>query len=304
MPLRLTIVQAPHTPRRETAWEDAEILHLGRGADCEVLIDSSQLSRKHARLVHTSAGWHIEDNGSTNGIAVNGLRVQRWALSEPTEVWLGRDVVLQIEPIAADRLQREEVQRATAWRQQLSTVRFDDTASIPDLLTRLLRSCRNVSGATRGFVMLGTSPDDLELVATSGIAPERVSETTFTGSSSAVRRALERGEPVVSADAASDTKLARQHSIARGGIRCLACLPLLLDSGGVGVVYLDSQEPGKVFDSHDLELLESIASHALLALEVVRLREELNRVRKISAQVAEAPAADRGPGTKVEVESP
>jgi pSer/pThr/pTyr-binding forkhead associated (FHA) protein len=50
---------------------------VGRAPDCQLRLDDSNLSRKHAKLIPTSDGVVIEDLGSTNGSFHNGKRVQR-----------------------------------------------------------------------------------------------------------------------------------------------------------------------------------------------------------------------------------
>lgn len=49
---------------------------IGRSRDCEIVIDDSGVSRRHARITPTGLGWSIEDLGSTNGIGVNGRPVR------------------------------------------------------------------------------------------------------------------------------------------------------------------------------------------------------------------------------------
>lgn len=49
---------------------------IGRAPDCQLRLDDSNLSRKHAKLIPTNEGVVIEDLGSTNGSFHNGKRVQ------------------------------------------------------------------------------------------------------------------------------------------------------------------------------------------------------------------------------------
>src|SRR5688572_17221776 len=49
---------------------------LGRGQDCGLRIDDPRLSRHHARLLNDGVVLIIEDLGSTNGVLVNGERIQ------------------------------------------------------------------------------------------------------------------------------------------------------------------------------------------------------------------------------------
>ena len=55
---------------------------VGRAPDCQLRLDDSNLSRKHAKLIPTNDGVVIEDLGSTNGSFHNGKRVQR-AVAQP-----------------------------------------------------------------------------------------------------------------------------------------------------------------------------------------------------------------------------
>jgi pSer/pThr/pTyr-binding forkhead associated (FHA) protein len=56
---------------------------IGRGADCQLILDDDYVSTRHARVVAGDSGAYIEDLGSTNGTYVNGLRI-----SAPTTVTL------------------------------------------------------------------------------------------------------------------------------------------------------------------------------------------------------------------------
>jgi Protein of unknown function (DUF3662)/FHA domain len=48
---------------------------IGRSRDCDVVLEDSSVSRRHAELRPEDGSWTIEDLGSTNGIRVNGLVV-------------------------------------------------------------------------------------------------------------------------------------------------------------------------------------------------------------------------------------
>ena len=67
---------------------------IGRSHEGELVVLASSVSREHAELRKTDAGWHIRDLGSRNGTFVDGVRAQgRAVLGERTLVKIG-DVAL------------------------------------------------------------------------------------------------------------------------------------------------------------------------------------------------------------------
>jgi hypothetical protein len=49
---------------------------IGRSRDCDIVMTSTDVSRRHAEIRATPDGWAIHDLGSTNGVRVNGERVR------------------------------------------------------------------------------------------------------------------------------------------------------------------------------------------------------------------------------------
>jgi predicted component of type VI protein secretion system len=62
---------------------------IGRMAACEVTLDDPSVSRRHARLSRSGSRWWVEDLGSTNGLRVNGGRVDSIELSDGDRLELG-----------------------------------------------------------------------------------------------------------------------------------------------------------------------------------------------------------------------
>jgi serine phosphatase RsbU (regulator of sigma subunit) len=49
---------------------------IGRRSDCQIFVPDMRVSRQHARLWQDGEAWQIEDLGSNNGTFVNGVKVQ------------------------------------------------------------------------------------------------------------------------------------------------------------------------------------------------------------------------------------
>jgi pSer/pThr/pTyr-binding forkhead associated (FHA) protein len=50
---------------------------LGRDEGCDIALEDPLTSRRHARIVALESGVVLEDLGSTNGVYLNGIRVNK-----------------------------------------------------------------------------------------------------------------------------------------------------------------------------------------------------------------------------------
>jgi hypothetical protein len=62
---------------------------LGRSKDCDVQVEDSNVSRRHAELRREGPAWWLVDLESTNGTELNGKRVKRAKLSDGDTITLG-----------------------------------------------------------------------------------------------------------------------------------------------------------------------------------------------------------------------
>jgi len=64
-------------------------LVIGRSRDCDITLEDPNASRRHAELRDEDGRWVITDLGSTNGVKVNGRRVEEAVLRPGDELTLG-----------------------------------------------------------------------------------------------------------------------------------------------------------------------------------------------------------------------
>jgi FHA domain-containing protein len=50
---------------------------IGRSRECDIVLSDANVSRRHAEIRPRGGGWMVADLGSTNGISVNGTRVEQ-----------------------------------------------------------------------------------------------------------------------------------------------------------------------------------------------------------------------------------
>jgi hypothetical protein len=62
---------------------------IGRSREADLVLADPNVSRRHAELRRDESGWHVVDLGSTNGIKVNGQRVNQAGLSPGDRITIG-----------------------------------------------------------------------------------------------------------------------------------------------------------------------------------------------------------------------
>lgn len=66
-----------------------ETVKIGRHESCSIVFADSNVSRVHAQLQRGASGWLVVDLGSTNGIKVNGTKIQEQLLADGDELVFG-----------------------------------------------------------------------------------------------------------------------------------------------------------------------------------------------------------------------
>jgi predicted component of type VI protein secretion system len=75
-----------------------EVSMMGRDVTNDVVVGDAEVSRQHARITRTPAGYVLEDLGSTNGTFVNGERLAAPRVLNPGDLLgIGENVTLTFD---------------------------------------------------------------------------------------------------------------------------------------------------------------------------------------------------------------
>jgi pSer/pThr/pTyr-binding forkhead associated (FHA) protein len=86
-----------------------EVLTLGRRESCDICLRYPNISGLHAQMSFRNGYWYIRDMNSTNGVKVQGMRVQEKLLHPRDEITIGkRKYIIEYE-LPADRRALDEV---------------------------------------------------------------------------------------------------------------------------------------------------------------------------------------------------
>lgn len=73
-------------------------LTIGRGSDCDLVLDEPEMSRKHAMIENSGDGLYLRDLGSSNGTFVNGVQVKNAVLHPGDQLAFDRNRFLVEAP--------------------------------------------------------------------------------------------------------------------------------------------------------------------------------------------------------------
>lgn len=68
---------------------DRRVVVVGTSSECHFRLSDRTVSRVHARIEAEPSGYRIVDEGSKNGVFVNGVRVREGYLPQEADIWLG-----------------------------------------------------------------------------------------------------------------------------------------------------------------------------------------------------------------------
>ncbi|MHB1843530.1 MAG: SpoIIE family protein phosphatase [Deltaproteobacteria bacterium] len=150
-----------------------------------------------------------------------------------------------------------------------------------ELLERIVDSSVGLLGAERGFVFTREGAGEPVVFRLGKAADgQRIQESEANVSFGVIRRVDEGGQALAVSDTEQDESLRERRSVMAFQVRSVICTALVHASEKLGVLYLDSQVTKAIFGKPELELLESFAAQAAVALaNAVQFKriEEMNR---------------------------
>ncbi len=154
------------------------------------------------------------------------------------------------------------------------------------LLDFILDEAIRLSGAERGFIILGSEGSEAPAAARS-LDKETLRRAREKFSTTVFRQVLQTGEPLISMDAEKDPQLQQAKSIVELQLRSVLCVPIRLADRPLGVLYLDNRFTEGAFQENQVQQLSLFADQAALALNALdslaaaeRHADELGRLQR------------------------
>jgi diguanylate cyclase (GGDEF)-like protein len=151
------------------------------------------------------------------------------------------------------------------------------TIDLPELLDSILRSLVAFSGAERGMIVFVKNKKLVYGPSIDVSDSPGFDETGRRASRTALQYVLDHGEVLVTGSAEMDERLVGKQTIEIRGIKSILCLPLLLKGEKVGAVYLEDTRRHDAFSGVHLDVLQTLAAYAAVAIQNAKLYLETIR---------------------------
>lgn len=287
---------------------------IGRSTDNEIVLDDEMVSRRHCNILREKERYGIYDLDSTNKTVVNGVGIKDKVLAIGDEIQIGNTVFLfSTVRDEAKILERGEAKGGT----RVITVtemkiapdenKLLDLSKISDNIDELRRAHRDLAIMYKLGSMINSIQDIAELLNVLAdklievLQPDRVVlmlfgngrgkilnkivRTSRTGvvdigdiSMSMVHEVLSEGMAVLSYDALADERFKDKQSVILNRIRSAMCTPIMGKGAAMGVIYVDTNTTSGKFREQDLQLLSIIGNQAGIAIQNVKLYEDMDEL--------------------------
>lgn len=303
---------------------DRPSVTIGRRTETDIRVVGGGVSRLHAEIITVNGATTLKDCGSKFGTYVRGERVTQILLTHGDRIRLGQTDDNEITFLVGDDDSRigvdQERSAVTAATELLSHMArlleglraLGSGRVLDDVLTLVIDSAIEVTGAERGFIMLANHRGELEFKLARARGHVSLSGRTFETSRKVPEQVFATGQETI-VDDLLDGNLAQQHTgTVALGIRNVLCTPLRLvryverreeasEERIIGVLYLDSRQRGALRPPSVSAALAALSTEAAMAIENARLyREALDKAKfeqelKVAAAIQQSllPMASR-----------
>jgi len=153
----------------------------------------------------------------------------------------------------------------------------NSTLEVDEVLKIVMDTIVRLTEAERGFLMLRDERGEMVSRIARNWEQESINKNEFAISRSVVQRVIDSGEAVLTTNAREDPRFGGQESIIAFNLRSILCVPLMVKSELIGVIYTDNRIRSGIFSESERDLMIAFANQAAVSIENARLFSSLKR---------------------------
>lgn len=153
----------------------------------------------------------------------------------------------------------------------------NSTLEVDEVLQIVMDTIVRLTEAERGFLMLRDERGEMVIRTARNWEQESINQSESSISRSIVQRVIDGGEAVLTTNAREDPRFGGQESIIAFNLRSILCVPLMVKTELIGVIYTDNRIRSGIFSESERDLLIGFANQAAVSIENARLFSSLKR---------------------------
>ncbi len=156
---------------------------------------------------------------------------------------------------------------------------FLELLTFSDLLETIMGKVIEVTGATKGFLILIREDRTLDFRVARNMRREEIENPSNRISRTLIREVVRQGQVVMTPDAQEDPRFQDVGSVHNLLLKSILCVPLRNQREVFGVIYLENHITAGVFTAKHREMVQRLAEQASFALDMTRALESLKGER-------------------------
>ncbi len=154
---------------------------------------------------------------------------------------------------------------------------INSTLKLDEVLRIVMDTIVRLTGAERGFLMLANEKGEMITQIARNWEKESLNNNETAVSRTVIKRVIESGVPVMTTNAKEDPRFNSTESIVAYKLRSILCVPLMVKSYLIGVIYTDNRLQAGIFREPEKDLITAFANQAAVAIENARLFASLRK---------------------------
>jgi serine phosphatase RsbU (regulator of sigma subunit) len=162
--------------------------------------------------------------------------------------------------------------------------RLNQQHDLRKLLETIIDSAIELMAAERGFLIL-VHEAEMKVEIARNMSREALDVRSANLVSTQIcKEVIETGKPVLTTNAAADTRYGRYSSVVGLNLRSILCVPFKIKEQVLGTVYLDNANVG-AFSERDADLLSAFSDQAAVAIENARLIRQVKKKERMEQEL-------------------
>ncbi len=154
---------------------------------------------------------------------------------------------------------------------------INSTLEVDQVLQVVMDTIVRLTEAERGFLMLRDERGEMVIRIARNWEQESINQNESSISRSIVQKVIDGGEGILTTNAREDPRFGGQESIIAFNLRSILCVPLMVKTELIGVIYTDNRIRAGIFSESERDLLIAFANQAAVSIENARLFSSLKR---------------------------